>query len=80
MHSAQHHGTFRHSKPITKLHCIKQRRNLMLISKVVVFMIWRWAQVDKRHNDAINSDVQKRHFALLLHAGYGERYAFRSSP
>ncbi len=25
------------------------------------------------HNDAINSDVQKRCFALLLHAGYGER-------
>lgn len=24
---------------------------------------------------AVNSDVQKRHFALLLHAGYGERYA-----
>lgn len=26
-------------------------------------------------NNAINSDVQKRRFALLLHAGYGERYA-----
>ena len=25
-------------------------------------------------NNAINSDVQKRRFALLLHAGYGERY------
>lgn len=25
------------------------------------------------HNNAINSDVQKRRFALLLHAGYGER-------
>ncbi len=24
-------------------------------------------------NNAINSDVQKRRFALLLHAGYGER-------
>ena len=27
------------------------------------------------HNNAINTDVQKRRFALLLHAGYGERYA-----
>ena len=26
-------------------------------------------------NTAINSDVQKRRFALLLHAGYGERSA-----
>ena len=26
-------------------------------------------------NNAINSDVQKRRFALLLHAGYGERWA-----
>jgi hypothetical protein len=26
-----------------------------------------------RANNAINSDVQKRRFALLLHAGYGER-------
>jgi hypothetical protein len=26
-------------------------------------------------NDAINSDMQKRRFALLLHAGYGERYS-----
>jgi hypothetical protein len=25
-------------------------------------------------NNAVNSDVQKRRFALLLHAGYGERY------
>ena len=25
-------------------------------------------------NNAINSDVQKRRFALLLHAGYGKRY------
>jgi hypothetical protein len=24
-------------------------------------------------NNAINTDVQKRRFALLLHAGYGER-------
>ena len=24
-------------------------------------------------NNIINSDVQKRRFALLLHAGYGER-------
>ena len=24
-------------------------------------------------NNAINSDVQKRRFALLLHAGYGDR-------
>ena len=24
-------------------------------------------------NNTINSDVQKRRFALLLHAGYGER-------
>ncbi len=24
-------------------------------------------------NNAINADVQKRRFALLLHAGYGER-------
>ncbi|UEP58568.1 hypothetical protein [Acidithiobacillus ferriphilus] len=24
-------------------------------------------------NHAINADVQKRRFALLLHAGYGER-------
>jgi len=24
-------------------------------------------------NNAINSDMQKRRFALLLHAGYGER-------
>ena len=23
----------------------------------------------------VRSDVQKRRFALLLHAGYGERYA-----
>ena len=28
-------------------------------------------------NNAINADVQKRRFALLLHAGYGERYAWR---
>jgi hypothetical protein len=27
-------------------------------------------------NNAINSDVKKRRFALLLHAGYGERYIF----
>jgi hypothetical protein len=27
-----------------------------------------------RANNAINSDVQKRRLALLLHAGYGERY------
>jgi len=26
-------------------------------------------------NNAINSDVQKRRFALLLHAGYGGRWA-----
>ena len=26
-------------------------------------------------NHAINPDVQKRRFALLLRAGYGERYA-----
>jgi hypothetical protein len=26
-------------------------------------------------NNAINSDVSKRRFALLWHAGYGERYA-----
>ena len=26
-------------------------------------------------NNAINSDVQERRFALLLHAGYGERWA-----
>ena len=26
-------------------------------------------------NNAINSDVQKRRFALLSHAGYGERWA-----
>ena len=25
-------------------------------------------------NNTINPDVQKRRFALLLHAGYGERY------
>lgn len=25
-------------------------------------------------NNAINADVQKRRFALLLHADYGERY------
>jgi hypothetical protein len=25
--------------------------------------------------DAVNADVQKRRFALLLHAGYGERCA-----
>ena len=25
-------------------------------------------------NNAINPDVQKRRFALLLHAGYGERW------
>jgi len=30
-------------------------------------------------NNAINSDVQKRRFALLLHAGYGERWV-RSFP
>jgi hypothetical protein len=28
-----------------------------------------------RHDNAINSGVQKRRFALLLHAGYGEREA-----
>ncbi len=28
-----------------------------------------------RANNAINTDVQKRRFALLLLAGYGERYA-----
>ena len=27
--------------------------------------------------NTINSDVQKRRFALLLHAGYGERYVFK---
>jgi hypothetical protein len=26
-------------------------------------------------NNAINTDVQKRRFASLLHAGYGERSA-----
>jgi len=26
-------------------------------------------------NNAINSDMQKRRFAPLLHAGYGERWA-----
>ncbi len=26
-------------------------------------------------NNTINSDVQKRRFAKLLHAGYGERWA-----
>ena len=26
-----------------------------------------------KHNNAINTDEQKRRFALLLHAGYGER-------
>ncbi len=30
---------------------------------------------NKTHNNAINSDVQKWRFALLLHAGYGKRYA-----
>jgi len=25
-------------------------------------------------NNAINTDVQKRRFALLLHVGYGERW------
>ena len=30
-------------------------------------------------NNAINSDVQKRRFALFLHAGYGERYAARTN-
>jgi len=29
-------------------------------------------------NNSINSDVQKRRFALLLHAGYGERSAVAS--
>jgi hypothetical protein len=29
----------------------------------------------KPPNNAINSDVQKRRFAMPLHAGYGERYA-----
>ena len=29
-------------------------------------------------NNAINTDVQKRRFALLLHAGYGERYAYQA--
>lgn len=28
-------------------------------------------------NNAINPDVQKRRFALFLHASYGERYAVR---
>ena len=28
-------------------------------------------------NNAINTDVQKRRFALLLHAGYGERYLYK---
>ena len=31
--------------------------------------------VTTQHNHAINADVQKRRFALLLHAGYGERWA-----
>jgi hypothetical protein len=31
-------------------------------------------------NNAINSDVQKRRFALLLHAGYGGRYAPKHFP
>ena len=30
---------------------------------------------DQVANNAINTDVQKRRFALLLHASYGERYA-----
>ena len=30
---------------------------------------------NKSPNSAINADVQKRRFALLLHAGYGERWA-----
>jgi hypothetical protein len=29
--------------------------------------------VNVGHNNTINSDVQKRRLALLLHAGYGER-------
>jgi len=31
------------------------------------------------HNNAINPDVQKRRFALLLHAGYGGRYVALAS-
>ncbi len=31
-------------------------------------------------NNTINSDVQKRRFALLLHAGYGERSASSFVP
>jgi hypothetical protein len=30
-------------------------------------------------NNAINSDLQKRHFALLLHVGYDERYASQTT-
>lgn len=36
-------------------------------------LTWR----GKNANNAINADVQKRRFALLLHAGYGERYKSR---
>lgn len=31
------------------------------------------------HNNAINSDMQKRRFALLLPAGYGERWMSEES-
>jgi hypothetical protein len=29
----------------------------------------------RMHNNAINADAQKRRFALLLHTGYGVRWA-----
>jgi len=32
-------------------------------------------RIELRHKNAINSGMQKRRFALLLHAGYGERWA-----
>jgi hypothetical protein len=34
----------------------------------------------KEPNNAINSDFQKRRFALLLLAGYGKRYRAGLSP
>ena len=34
----------------------------------------------KAHNNAINTDSQTRRFALLLSAGYGERWRGRFAP
>jgi len=42
-----------------------------------VILLIRSKRISEDPNNAINSDAQKRRFALLLRAGYGERWASR---